>query len=164
MEQFRRPPISLEEMRRSVGKEVGVSDWRVVTQEMIDKFADATDDHQFIHVDPLRAMAETQFGGTIAHGFLTLSLLSTMAYEALPPLHNAEISINQGFERMRFIAPVRSGARIRARFDLVRLHARPSNWVEIGYDVTMEIENQTKPALALHWLTLSRIEQEQARA
>jgi acyl dehydratase len=164
MDMFRRPPISLEEMQSSVGAEIGVSDWRAVTQEMIDKFADATDDHQFIHVDPERAAAETQFGCTIAHGFLTLSLLSTMAYEALPPLDNAEISINQGFERMRFVAPVKSGSRIRARFTLARVHARPSRWVEISYDVTMEIENHTKPALTLHWLTLARTEQERAQA
>jgi acyl dehydratase len=164
MDMFRRPPVSLEEMQSFVGAEIGVSDWRSVTQEMIDKFADATDDHQFIHVDPTRAASETRFGGTIAHGFLTLSLLSTMAFEALPPLHRTEISINQGFERMRFVAPVKTGARIRARFVPARVHARPSHWVEISYDVTMEIENQTKPALTLHWLTLSKIEQERTQA
>jgi acyl dehydratase len=161
MDMFRRSPISLEEMQAAVGKEIGVSDWRVVTQQMIDKFADATDDHQFIHVDPLRAAAETQFGGTIAHGFLTLSLLSTMAYEALPPLDDTELSINQGFENMRFLAPVTSGSRIRAHFALARVHARPTRWVEISYDVTMEIENHSKPALSLHWLTLSRIRQQE---
>lgn len=161
MDMFRRPAISLEEMQAAVGSEIGVSDWRLVSQEMIDKFADATDDHQFIHVDPERAAAETQFGGTIAHGFLTLSLLSTMAYEALPPLISTEISINQGFENVRFQAPVKTGSRIRAHFDIVRVHARPSGWVEIGYDVTMEIEDQKRPALALHWLTLTRIDKAQ---
>lgn len=163
MDMFRRPPISLEQMRSLVGSQIGVSRWHVVTQQMIDKFADATNDHQFIHVDPQRA-AETKFGGTIAHGFLTLSLLSTMAYESLPPLHNTEISINQGFERMRFVAPVRTGSRIRARFELARVRARPSRWVEIRYDVTMEIENTSKPALTLQWLTVSRVVREHARA
>ena len=164
MDMFRRPSISLERMQSSVGAEVGASEWRVVTQELINQFPDATDDHQVIHVDPVRAAAETQFGGTIAHGFLTLSLLSPMAYEALPPLHNTEISINQGFERLRFLAPVKTGSRIRARFALARVHARPSRWVEISYDVTMDIEGSAKPALTLHWLTVSRIEPERARA
>lgn len=164
MELFRRPPISLPELQAAIGTEIGVSDWRLVTQEMIDKFADATDDHQFIHVNPERAAAETQFGGTIAHGFLTLSLLSTMAYEALPPVIDCEININQGFDNVRFQAPVKTGARIRAHFDVARVHARPSGWLEIGYDVTMEIEDQRKPAFSLHWLTLTRIEKERARA
>jgi acyl dehydratase len=154
----------MEQMQSAVGTEIGVSDWRVVTQEMIDKFADATDDHQFIHVNPERAAAETQFGGTIAHGFLTLSLLSSMAYEALPPLAGTEVSINQGFEHVRFQAPVKTGSRIRARFGVVRVHVRPSGWVEIGYDVTVEIEDQPKPALSLRWLTLTRVEKERARA
>ncbi len=164
MELFRRPPISLEQMQDAVGSEIGISDWRDVTQTMIDKFADATDDHQFIHVDPERAAAETQFGGTIAHGFLTLSLLSTMAYEALPPLIHGELSINQGFESVRFQAPVKTGSRIRARFAIARVNARPSGWVEIGYDVTMEIENQKRPALSLHWLTLTRVEKKAIKA
>lgn len=163
MEMFCRAAISLEEMQSAVGTEIGVSDWRAVSQEMIDKFAEATDDHQFIHVDPERAAAETQFGGTIAHGFLTLSLLSTMAYEALPPLVDTELSINQGFESVRFQSPVKTGSRIRAHFDIARVHARPSGWVEIGYDVTMEIENQKRPALTLHWLTLTRIVKERAK-
>jgi acyl dehydratase len=164
MEMFRRHPISLEDMQAAVGTEIGVSDWRLVSQEMIDKFADATDDHQFIHVNPDRAAAETQFGGTIAHGFLTLSLLSTMAYEALPPLVGTEMSVNQGFENVRFQAPVKAGSRIRARFGIVRVNVRPSGWVEIGYDVTMEIEDQKKPALSLHWLTLTRVEKERVKA
>lgn len=164
MEMFRRAPIPLEEMQAAVGTEIGVSDWRLVSQEMIDKFADATDDHQFIHVNPARAAAETQFGGTIAHGFLTLSLLSTMAYEALPPLIGTELSVNQGFENVRFQAPVKTGSRIRAHFNIARVHARPSGWVEIGYDVSMEIEDQKRPALTLHWLTLTRVEKERAKA
>jgi len=150
--------ISLEKLVAAVGTELGVSPWRAVTQAMIDQFADATDDHQFIHCDPVRAAAETQFGGTIAHGFLTLSLLSTLAYEALPKLEGAEIGINQGFDSVRFIAPVKTGARIRARFTLERVKVRPSGWVEIAHDVTLEIEGATKPALQARWLTLTKVE------
>ncbi|RUW47482.1 MaoC family dehydratase, partial [Mesorhizobium sp. M8A.F.Ca.ET.021.01.1.1] len=89
-------PISLDVLLASVGKEVGVSPWRVVTQRMIDQFADATDDHQFIHCDPERAKRETPFGGTIAHGFLSLSLLSAMTFETMPPLENGKMGVNHG--------------------------------------------------------------------
>ena len=122
---------------------------------MIDQFADATDDHQFIHVDPERAGRETPFGGTIAHGFLLLSLLSAMTFETLPPLEGAGMGINHGFDKMRFLAPVKSGARIRARFFLADVNARPSGWVQIAYDVTIDIENSLKPALTARWLTLT---------
>ncbi len=120
---------------------------------MIDMFADATDDHQFIHCDPERAR-ETPFGGTIAHGFLTLSLLSAMTFETIPPLEGAEMGINQGFENLKFVAPVKSGARIRTRFLLADVKVRSSGWIQIAHDVTMEIEDQTRPALTARWLTL----------
>jgi acyl dehydratase len=161
MDVFRLPPVSLEELQAAVGQEVGLSSWRTVTQEMIDKFADATDDHQFIHVDPKRA-AQTPFGGTIAHGFLTLSLLSAMAYEALRPLKHLEVSVNQGFEKLRFLAPVFCGARIRARFVLKSISIRPSRWIQFTYDVTVEIEDTPKPAIALTWLTVSKVASEEA--
>ena len=137
-----------------VGKVVGLSSWRVVSQEMIDKFADATDDHQFVHTDPERAAAETPYGGTIAHGFLSLSLLSAMTFEAVPSLEGMALGVNFGFERLRFVAPVRSGARIRARFVLAHFRLRPSGIAEINHDVTIEIENSPRPALTAHWLTL----------
>lgn len=158
-------PVSVDEMMSWVGKEVGVSSWREVTQDMIDKFADATDDHQFIHVDPVRAAAETPFGGTIAHGFLSLSLLSTMAYETIPQLEGAEMGINYGFDRLRFVSPVKCGARVRTRFKLAEATVRPSGWVQIHYDVTIEIEGEKKPAINARWLTLAvlkRQEQESA--
>ncbi len=147
-------PVTLDELQAAVGKEVGVSPWRAVTQAMIDTFADATDDHQFIHVNPERAAAETPFGGTIAHGFLSLSLLSAMFFESIRPLEGDGMGINYGFDRLRFAAPVKSGARIRARFTLAELKVRPSGWVNITHDVTVEIENSIKPALTARWLTL----------
>lgn len=146
--------VSLESLRDSVGKEIGVSPWREVTQHMIDLFADATDDHQFIHCDPRRAAAETPFGGTIAHGFLTLSLLSAMTYETLPPLEGGGMAINHGFDTLRFLSPVRTGSRIRTRFVLAESRIRPSGWVNVNYDVTIEIEGMAKPALTARWLTV----------
>jgi acyl dehydratase len=151
-------PMTLDELRDAVGTEIGCSDWRVVTQEMIDKFADATDDHQFIHVDPERAARETPFGGTIAHGFLTLSLLSTLAYEALPMIEGATMGINYGFDAVRFMAPVKSGARVRARFKLAEADIRPSGRVVSHYEVTLEVENTLKPALTATWLTIAVVE------
>lgn len=147
--------LTIDEARALVGKEVGLSSWRVVSQEMIDKFADATDDHQFVHTDPERAAAESPYGGTIAHGFLSLSLLSAMTFEAVPSLEGMTLGVNFGFERIRFVAPVRSGARIRARFVLAHFRLRPSGIAEINHDVTVEIENSPRPALTAYWLTLA---------
>lgn len=147
-------PQSIEEMQAKLGTEIGVSPWIVVTQDRIDKFADATDDHQFIHVDPVRA-AETPFGGTIAHGFLSLSLLSTMAYAAIPRLRDMEMGINYGFDSVRFVSPVKSGARVRGRFTLADFTVRPSGWAQMTYDVSIEIEDLKKPALTARWITLA---------
>lgn len=152
--------VSFDDLVANQDKEIGLSPWRVVSQQMIDQFADATDDHQFIHVDPERAARETPFGGTIAHGFLSLSLLSAMTFETLPPLEGAGVGINHGFDKIRFITPVKSGARIRTRFVLANVNARPSGWVHIDYDVTIEIENSQKPALTARWLTLTKLEPE----
>ena len=153
-------PVNLDQLVASVGLESGVSPWRIVTQQMIDKFADATDDHQFIHCDPERAAAETPFGGTIAHGFLTLSLLSAMAHETIPAVQGADMGINQGFETLKFETPVRAGAKIRTRFFLADVKVRPSGWIQIAHDVTIEIENSIKPALTARWLTLTKVEPE----
>jgi acyl dehydratase len=155
--------VTLEQAQGAVGGEIGVSPWRTVSQEMIDKFADATDDHQFIHVDPVRA-ADTPFGGTIAHGFLSLSLLSTLAYETIPPIEHTAIGVNYGFDRVRFVAPVRSGARVRGRFLLAEMTVRPSGWIHFNYDVTIEIEGSSKPALTARWLTLARLPAEKDEA
>ncbi len=147
--------VSIGNVLAAVGTEIGVSPWRVVTQAMIDTFADATDDHQFIHCDPERAASETAFGGTIAHGFLTLSLLSAMAFETVPRIEGADIGINQGFDSVRFVAPVKTGSSIRTRFVLANAKARPSGWIEIAYDATIEIRGSVKPALTARWLTLA---------
>ena len=151
-------PITVEQLLAGVGKEIGLSPWREVTQRMIDQFADATDDHQFIHCDPERAAAETPFGGTIAHGFLSLSLLSAMTFETIPPLEGGGMGINNGFESIKFVAPVKTGARIRTRFVLVDVKVRPSGWVQVKHDVTIEIENSTKPALTARWLTMTFVD------
>jgi len=145
--------VKIEDVAASLGKEIGVSNWRVVTQTMIDQFADATDDHQFIHTDPERAL-ETPFGSTIAHGFLTLSLLSTLAYEALPLIEGQIYGINYGFDKVRFMTPVKSGARVRAHFILTQADIRPSGRIVFHYDVTLEVENYKKPALTADWITI----------
>lgn len=156
-------PISPDGLEDIIGSEV-VSKWLVVSQNMIDLFADATNDHQFIHTDPERAAKETPFGGTIAHGFLSLSLLSTLAYETLPPIEGASMGINHGFDKLRFVAPVKTGSRVRARFRLESANSRPSGWVQMTYAVTMEIENSIKPAFTATWLTLSVIERKEETA
>jgi acyl dehydratase len=156
--------ITLDQALSGVGQEAGVSPWRAVTQDMIDQFADATDDHQFIHCDPERAERETPFGGTIAHGFLSLSLLSAMTFETMPPLENTKMGVNHGFDTLRFLAPVKTGARIRARFVLADVKVRPSGWVQTAHDVTIEIEGSKKPALTARWLTLTLIERQPENA
>jgi len=147
--------VAIDEIAGLVGTDVGTSAWRTVTQAMIDGFAEATDDHQWIHTDPERAARETPFGGTIAHGFLTLSLLSTLAYEALPDLKGeVRMGVNYGFDEVRFQAAVKAGARVRAIFHLADADIRPSGRILFTYDVTLEIEGSQKPALTARWLTL----------
>jgi acyl dehydratase len=147
--------IGLDELRAKVGAEIGLSGWITVDQSRIDGFAELTGDHQFIHVDPVRASAETPFGGAIAHGFLTLSLLSAMAYDALPAIEGTAMGVNYGFNRLRFLAPVPAGASIRGRFRLARLDETRSGEVTSTYDVQIEIEGREKPVLAAEWLTRS---------
>ncbi len=153
-----KPPVKLADLESAVGSEIGVSPWRTVTQDMIDQFADVTDDFNFIHVDPERAQSETPFGGTIAHGFLSLSLLSTLAYETIPALEGRAMGINYGFDSIRFANPVPSGGKVRARFKLAEVKIRPSGYVQIAYDVTMEIEGSVKPAFTARWLTIAVME------
>lgn len=147
--------MTVEELERRVGTELGVSDWRKVTQADIDAFAAVTDDHQFIHVDPARAAAETPFGGAIAHGFLTLSLLSAFGREALPPIEGRRMGVNYGLEKLRFLSPVPAGARVRGRFTLAALERRKPGELLFRYGVTVEIEGRERPALVAEWLTLA---------
>jgi acyl dehydratase len=147
------PIASIEEIASKVGHEVGVSEWILIDQARIDSFADITEDPQFIHIDP-EAAARTPFGGTIAHGFLTLSLLSRMAADAMPIPDGVRMGVNYGFEKVRFLAPVRSGKRVRGRFRLERLdEKRPGQW-QFTHQVTVEIEGEDKPALIAEWIGL----------
>jgi acyl dehydratase len=134
-----------------IGSEIGISEWITITQAQIDAFADCTFDHQYIHVDP-EAAAQSPFGGTIAHGFLTLSLLSSMAYQ-MPSIEGAVMGVNYGFNKIRFVSPVRSGARIRGRFTLAELTEIRPGEVQFIMHVTVEIEGQDKPALVAEWLS-----------
>jgi acyl dehydratase len=157
-----KPPLTIEQLRNAIGTEIGLSGWRVITQDIINRFADATDDHQFIHVDEERAKAETPFGGTIAHGFLTVSLLSTLAFEALPGIVGATMGINYGFDKLRFLTPVKTGARVRARFVLAAADIRKSGRILSTHEVTLEIEGNLSPALKATWLTLAMVEMSEA--
>jgi len=147
------PLATLDEIRKRIGEEVGVSSWILVDQARIDAFADATEDRQFIHVDP-RAAAQTPFGGTVAHGFLSLSLLSRMGAEAMLLPDGLRMAINYGLDRVRFLAPVRAGSRVRGRFRLDSVEERAPGQVLMRHTVTVEIEGEAKPALTAEWLGL----------
>ena len=138
-----------------IGQEVGVSNWITVDQAMIDKFADTTYDDQWIHVDPDRAAAETPFGGTIAHGFLSLSLASRFAYDVFGPLPGQIMGINYGFNKLRFLSPVRAGARLRGRFVLKSVIQRNATELLRENTLTIEIEGQDTPALVADWLGMA---------
>ena len=145
--------ITREGMLASVGQELGVSDWFVIDQPRIDAFADTTEDHQFIHVDPVRA-AQSPFGGTVAHGMLTLSMMSGMAYSALPVMEAMTASVNYGFGTVRFVTPVKSGARIRGRFTLKAAQVRGGDKLMCTLDAVVEIEGEARPAVTAEWLIL----------
>ena len=144
--------LTLDEMQARIGSET-VSDWVEVTQDMIDRFAEATGDHQFIHVDPARA-AETPFGGTIAHGFLTLSLMPLLSSRVpdAPHLAGARMGINYGGNKLRFLAPVRSGSRVRGRFTLLAFDEKRPGQYQQTTGFTVEIEGHDKPALIAEWI------------
>jgi len=147
------PDAPLDEIRSRIGEEIGVSDWLTIGQERIDAFADATEDRQFIHVDP-EAAAATPFGGTIAHGFLSLSMLSRMAADTMLRPDGVKMAVNYGLDRVRFIAPVRSGKRIRGRFRLDSVAEKAPGQLLMRHTVTVEIEGEDKPALTAEWLGL----------
>jgi acyl dehydratase len=147
------PIASLQTIRDHVGRETGTSGWLTIDQPRIDSFAEATEDRQFIHIDPEGA-AQTPFGGTIGHGFLTLSLLSRMAAEAILVPETTSVVVNYGLDRVRFLAPVRSGKRVRGRFVLDSVDEKAPGQLLLKHSVTVEIEDEDKPALSAQWLTL----------
>ncbi len=140
-----RPTITIAQLQAKIGTETGASRWFEISQARIDAFAEVTEDRQFIHVDPVAAKA-TPFGGTVAHGFLTMSMLSAIAYDALPRVEGLAIGVNYGFDKVRFVAPVRAGARIRGRFKLESLAQRSPTEFQAINAVTVEIEGVDKPA------------------
>jgi acyl dehydratase len=143
---------SLAALKELVGQEVGVSDWFTVTQDRILQFADATLDHQWIHVDVERAQRESPFKAPIAHGFLTLSLLPYFMHEAVAMQETLRMGVNYGLNRVRFVSPVRSGANVRARFALQSIKDVQPNGVEAVYEATVEGENSEKPCCVAEWV------------
>ena len=144
--------MSWEALVSRVGSEIGVSEWLTVTQPMVDTFAQVTGDEFYLHVDPERAAA-LPFGGTIAHGFLTLSLLAPMGYQACPYVEGARFPLNYGFDRVRFVAPVPVGRRIRGHFVLRKADVVSSSQRQLTYEATVEVEGGSRPALVAEWLT-----------
>jgi acyl dehydratase len=142
--------LSVRELESRIGQEVGVSPWVEVTQERIDLFAKAIDDPQWIHVDPERAK-QSPFGTTIAHGFLTLSLL-TKFIESTFSFADRKMGVNYGLNRVRFTAPLPSGSRVRARFKLLKYEKIDGNGVQVTWDVSVEREGSDKPVLIAEWV------------
>ena len=141
---------TIRELESRIGQEVGVSPWVDITQERIDTFAKAIGDFQWIHVDPERARA-SPFGRTIAHGFLTLSLLSHLSEQTFA-FSDRRMGINYGLNRVRFTSPVPVGSRVRARFTLLKFEKIEGNGVQVTWNTTVEIEGSSKPALVAEWL------------
>jgi acyl dehydratase len=146
------PTLPAAEMKAMAGKEIGVSKWFDVTQDRIDAFAGVTEDWQYIHVDPERAAA-TPFGGTIAHGFLTLSMLSAMAMDAVPRIAETVMGVNYGFDKIRFLSPVPAGSRIRGRFTLISADELKPGELTMKYKVAVEIEDSAHAALVAEWIS-----------
>lgn len=143
--------MNREELKGKVGEVVGTSEWFVIDQSRIDRFADVTEDWQYIHVDPEKAK-QTPFGTTIAHGFLTLSMLSAMVYDGGPQVDGVVMGVNYGFDKVRFVSPVKEGARVRAVFTLTDVTEKGPNEIQTTLGVTVEIEGEQKPALVAEWL------------
>jgi acyl dehydratase len=154
--------VTLDELIALAGSEAGVSRWFAINQARIDAFAEITEDRQFIHIDPAAARA-TPFGGTIAHGFLTLSMLSALAMDALPQVEGRTMGVNYGFDKLRFVSPVPAGGRIRGRFRIDAVTPRSPTEFMVRYAVTVEIEGAVKPALVAEWLTIVVIDGDHAK-
>jgi len=142
---------SIDALRTMIGQEIAVSDWFEISQQRINEFADATEDHQWIHIDVERAKSETPFKSTIAHGFLTLSLLPVLATRAFKIEGEFKMGINYGLNRLRFVSPVPAGRRVRARFNLQNVEDVSGGW-QITWSATVELEGGEKPVLAAEWL------------
>ncbi|MEL6504213.1 MAG: MaoC family dehydratase [Pseudomonadota bacterium] len=149
-----RNTITLDALKSRIGGEPIYSKWFELTQDRIDKFADVTEDWQFIHVDPDKAKM-TPFGGTIAHGYLTVSMLSAMSYDCVPGLEGAAMVVNYGFNKLRFTNPVKAGGKVRAKFVVKDVDQKSPTNVLTTYDVTVEIEGEDRPALMAEWLGLT---------
>jgi acyl dehydratase len=145
--------VTKRELEERIGAELGVSEWFLVDQDLVNRFADVTLDHQFVHVDPERARA-TPFRGTIAHGLLTLSLIVHLCLPFVPRFKGSQLVVNYGFDKVRFVSPVRVGSKIRATGKLAEVAERKRGQILIKIDVTIEIENDDKPALVAEWLSL----------
>ncbi len=146
--------MTMQDYAAMIGSEIGVSRWFTLDQARINSFADVTEDWQYIHVDPVKAAA-TPFGGTIAHGFLTLSMLAAMAYDGLPTITGRVMGVNYGFDKIRFMAPVHAGGKVRARFKLLAVTERNPREFQTRSEVMVEIEGATKPAIMAEWLGLA---------
>ena len=145
--------VTRQELTALIGRDLGASDWFLIDQQRVNDFADVTLDHQFVHVD-LEKAKKTPFGGTIAHGFLTLSLLVHLCLPFIPTLAKRKLVVNYGFDKVRFAAPVRVGKRIRAVSKLGTVEERKLGQVMMRIDVSVEIENENKPALVAEWWSL----------
>ncbi len=145
--------LSLPDIKAMVGRNIGVSQWIEVTQEKINAFADITGDWQWIHIDPERAKRETPFGGSIAHGFLTLSLLSAMGQDVVPRVAGIAMGVNYGFDKLRFLSPVAAGSRVRGHFTLLEADERIPGELTMKFKVDVEIDGGQKPALSAEWIT-----------
>ena len=146
--------VTVEQIPALVGSEIGRSEWRAITQEMINSFAEATDDHQWIHLDPERAAAETPYGGTIAHGFLSLSLIPKLMESLLVLPEGLKMVVNYGLDSVRFVQPVKVDSRVRLKVALTEVtEKKPGQWL-LKATATLEIEGQDKPAFVAEPLSL----------
>ena len=143
--------LTFEDLKEKLGLEVGVSRWFTIDQTRVDKFADLTEDWQYIHVDP-DAAKKTPFNGTIAHGFLTVSLLSAMYYDAVPVIEGSKLGVNYGFDKLRFLSPVKVGSKVRGRFELSDIREVRPFEISTTWRVEVEIEDFEKPALVANWI------------
>ena len=143
--------LSFEDLKEKLGLEVGVSRWFTIDHARVDKFADLTEDWQYIHVDPIAAQ-KTPFNGTIAHGFLTVSLISAMYYDAIPVIKGSKLGVNYGFDKLRFLSPVKVGSKVRGHFEITDIREVKPFEISTKWRVEVEIEHSDKPALIAHWI------------